>query len=373
MAIIFSPARRDLHFKKGPTVSEFYSFSGSYVRLAGNSPTELSSSTAYLQAKPRDAKFSYTIEQTASGELPVVDIDEKFIDSYIDAGGLGLFDPVLRSQPKNSDPSFDARVGQIDWGNGQSSTVLSFQLTSGVISVEHYVTLAGDPLPVFGSTGALEYNAFLQSVTFVGEASGQYGPGKTIRLTDLELVTNADPLGIVDSGGTGPDTLSGSIGMDTLRGNDGNDTIKGLASADKILAGRGDDKVNGGRGDDNISGGAGKDNLKGGAGADRLSGGTGRDDIAGGGGTDVLIGGKGSDVFHFSDKGGKDVVRDFDTSRRGDMIDLSEVSKIKSFRDLKANHMSDNGTKTTISDDNGTKIILNGITVGELGSGDFIF
>lgn len=354
-------------------MSEFYQFSGTYVRLAGNSPTELGTATVAIQAAGNNPKFTYEIDQLVTNELPFVTLDGNFLDTFAKVG-FSFFDPVLDSARPNDALEWSARLGQIEWGSGLSSTVLSIDGTAGVITIRYAVTLDGDPIPMLSSTGALEYNAFLRSVTSYGPATGEFAPGQTIRLKDLDGVDNSDPSGTFISGQFNQeDTITGTIGTDTLIGSALNETISGLSSDDTISGQGGDDVLDGGRGDDRIAGGSGADTLIGGAGRDTLIGGIGKDSLEGGAGRDVMNGGGGADVFIFADGDGKNRIKKFDTGKRGDSIDLSDVSAIRNFNDLTANHMEQKNANVVITDGSGLKITLTKTDLGDLDSGDFLF
>lgn len=123
----------------------------------------------------------------------------------------------------------------------------------------------------------------------------------------------------------------------------------------------------------NISGRAGNDTLDGGAGDDYLKGGPGADTIIGGSGSDFLRGGAGADTFKFSDFFGADQIFDFEPERHGDLIDLSDVSQISDFEDLKANHVVQAGKDTRIEVDAENTIVLKNISIAAIGEDDFIF
>lgn len=193
------------------------------------------------------------------------------------------------------------------------------------------------------------------------------------------------------------ETHKGTSANNVLRGHRGDDTLNGLGGRDRLF---GDD------GDDTLRGGAGKDKLVGGDGDDTQRGGTGNDKLIGGAGHDVLAGGAGHDRFVFYDDWGVDTVRGtfgradlgangtntylsmefneipVDESggagssinvRNLDKIDLSHVTDIKSFHDLKTNHLTEdsNGNALIFSGDNA--ILLLGVSADSLAKGDFIF
>jgi len=171
----------------------------------------------------------------------------------------------------------------------------------------------------------------------------------------------------------GDDTVHGMGGNDNLYTGDGDDSLYGDSGNDRLDGGIGADLVNGGSGRDRLYGSAGNDELVGGAGRDILRGGTGKDELNGGKGNDVLIGGGGADLFVFRSNAGHDTINDFNALSNKEDIDLSAVKSIKSFRDLKNNHMSQDGENVIINDGANTVIELIGIDMADLGKGDFLF
>lgn len=147
-------------------------------------------------------------------------------------------------------------------------------------------------------------------------------------------------------------------------GRNGNDLIKGKGGADYIVGQRGSDQAFGGKGADFLIGGHGKDWLKGGGGKDYVEGGE---------NNDKLWGGSGCDTFKFGDGDGKDRVMDFDaTGRKHDIIDLSDVSDIGGWKDLKNNHIEEVDKGIWIHSDN-VEIFLKDVEWADLDKGDFCF
>ncbi len=129
-------------------------------------------------------------------------------------------------------------------------------------------------------------------------------------------------------------------------------------------------------GSSNIKGtGNGADNaLTGNNGNNKLIGSGGEDSLAGGRGNDVLKGGGDSDVFIFAKNSGKDEIVDFKaTGGAHDVIDLSHVSQITNFNDLKNNHMDQDGSDVVIHIKGSHEITIDGVKIGTLDAGDFIF
>lgn len=128
-----------------------------------------------------------------------------------------------------------------------------------------------------------------------------------------------------------------------------------------------------GDGNDELHGGMGRDQLFGGVGRDRLFGDGGRDTLNGGIGNDELTGGGAGDRFVFRTGAGKDDIIGFDAKGADhDIIDLDGVRAIADFRDLKANHMEQQGRDVLISA--GTdQILIEKVRISDLDRGDFDF
>ncbi|MEP5081341.1 MAG: pre-peptidase C-terminal domain-containing protein [Tateyamaria sp.] len=192
------------------------------------------------------------------------------------------------------------------------------------------------------------------------------------------------------NGNAGADTLNGNAGNDTLNGGNGADTLNGGNDADVLNGGNNADVLNGGNGADTLNGNGGADTLNGNAGADTLNGNAGNDTLNGNGGADtlnggndadvlnggigndVLTGGDGNDVFIFEDGFGNDTIVDFAASN-AEGIDLSAVSAIINFNDLRTNHLTQVGNDAVIDDSAGNTITIENFNVVDLGNGDFLF
>lgn len=181
----------------------------------------------------------------------------------------------------------------------------------------------------------------------------------------LQGNTGADSI----SAGAGADVVSGGQGDDFLNGNQGNDLVFGDLGDDTVSGGKGDDFVHGNAGDDVLLGDLGDDTVLGGQGDDLLLGGDGADYLSGDKGDDVLIGGAGADLFSVVDGAGRDVVADF-SHAQGDHIRLS-VAQAADFQTL-AGKMAMVGADTVITLD-GLTIVLAGVPMSSLTSGDFLF
>ena len=199
------------------------------------------------------------------------------------------------------------------------------------------------------------------------------------------------------TGGTGDDTINGDAGADELRGNAGDDIVRGGAGDDQIFGGggadalfggdgddlivgvTGDDLIFGGAGDDNLFGRADNDTLDGGDGDDRLTGNSGNDVLLGGAGNDVMVGGggddtytggAGADVFVFLNERGADVITDFQVGvDRISYANRSFGDREVVFTDLELIQSGDD----TIVRDRGLEVTLEGVSVSDLNSDDFVF
>jgi Ca2+-binding RTX toxin-like protein len=200
------------------------------------------------------------------------------------------------------------------------------------------------------------------------------------RAWDILLGNNDDiaPKGTILTDGVvlnlmGNDKIHGLGGNDDLYSGGGNDKLFGDSGNDRLNGGNGRDVIKGGSGNDQLIGGGGNDRLIGDTGSDNLKGGAGNDVLNGGKGKDILIGGNGADKFIFKNKYGLDKIKDFNATNNSEDIDLGAVTRIKNFSDLKNNHMVKDGANVVIDDHNGTKIVLIGVDLGDLGNGDFLF
>jgi hypothetical protein len=100
----------------------------------------------------------------------------------------------------------------------------------------------------------------------------------------------------------------------------------------------------------------------------------GNDTINGNGGNDTLIGGKGADTFIFGRNGDKDTISDFAaTGKAHDIIDLSRLTSVEDFKDLKDDHMSQHQKDVWIDGGSGDVLTLKNIDIHDLGKIDFLF
>jgi Ca2+-binding RTX toxin-like protein len=196
------------------------------------------------------------------------------------------------------------------------------------------------------------------------------------------------------SGYDGKDTL---INIDNIRGSRYDDHLFGDDNGNRIRGMKGDDVIDGRGGNDladyRNADGAVVVNLKtgiatGADGRDKLINiegvrGTYYNDVLIGNdrdnffetfsGNDRVTGGAGADTFSFSAGCGHDTITDFQaTGARHDMIDVSGLASIISYKDLMKNHASQSGHDVVI-DAGLDEIILKDVSIGDLRASDFLF
>lgn len=124
-----------------------------------------------------------------------------------------------------------------------------------------------------------------------------------------------------------------------------------------------------GSGDDLVKAGGGADVILGGAGADVLLGQGGDDVINGGVGADKMAGSGGADTFVFAPGDGVDVVFDFTVGT--DKIDISAYGFVDFAGEVQP-LIEPSGSRALIDFVSEGLVILNGVSVAELGETDFI-
>lgn len=256
-----------------------------------------------------------------------------------------------------------------------------FSATAGISGTGFSLgTIGGDDYVVAG---------IIDEITFTSRASTVSFENVAINLAVLAPIifadeTGSDPFGIENfmlnkawdiTFGNNADVLNAkSLIGDGVKFNPKlNDIVHGMGGNDDLFTGDGNDILTGDDGHDKLDGGRGADTVSGGTGRDIVRGGAGNDILSGGGAKDILIGGKGNDRFVFANNSGLDKVRDFNALNNKEDIDLSAVTRIKGFKDLKNNHMSQVGDNVVIDDNANTKIVLIDTLLSDLGAKDFIF
>ncbi len=275
----------------------------------------------------------------------------------------------------------------------------------GGVGDDYFTSSAGDDV-YRGGVGTFDQVSFAFDPTGVTASikagTATDGWGDTDKLVGIESLR----------GSAFDDVLTGSGGRNFIRGLAGDDILNGLKGRDEVRYDRdaryggadgvtvnlqkgtatdgfGDtdtlrnfedvrgsdanDKITGSGGKNRLDGLSGNDVLNGMGNNDTLIGGLGRDKLIGGGGDDILEGGGGNDRFVFKAKFGDDTILDFQTKGKLEKIDLSGVKPIKSFLDLKNNHLTEVNGDAVIDDGNGNTITLDGVAKADLSANDFLF
>lgn len=131
-------------------------------------------------------------------------------------------------------------------------------------------------------------------------------------------------------------------------------TVTGAADASLIVGTEGANRLVGTKAGDHIYALGGTDRLNGGI------------------GNDVLSGGAGADVFVFTGQSGHDVITDFEINVAREVIDLSQISDLHGYKDLRAHHMTEVGGSTVLSF-GANEITLEGVAMSRLAANDFLF
>ena len=262
----------------------------------------------------------------------------------------------------NGSGSFSGLIDNVEFWKGAMSPD---QLQTLTLPGKQGMNWDDQAIKVVGSSGADTLNGGSHNDTIIG-------------FNGRDNLTGHGGADTILSGG-GNDTLNGDSGRDVLKGGGGNDKLSGGIWNDTLIGGTGNDHLYGDSGNDRLLGSAGDDSLFGNAGNDTLLGGNGSDVLNGGWGNDVMTGGHNGDTFVFDNNFGHDTITDF-SSGNGEHIDLSAVTGIANISDLVAHHLqTDAGTGFALIVDGTNSILLEGITVADIGIGhvysghDFIF
>lgn len=386
--------------------SDFDDFSGTLTIAAGETVGRIAITSFENSTDEFDENFTLELSNatnaTLAGGGTTLSATGVILDDDIDGQARGLFvsDPtLLEGDDGRSQAVFEIRLSEpaatditlaYATADGTATAGSDYVATSGTLTFAAGQTVASVTVNVLGDTAFEAAETFSLVVT-----PDILTPGST-DATGVATILNDDIPGLNLVGDSSNNTLNGRRGDDVLEGLGGRDTLNGFRGDDALYGGNGNDRLDGGAGRDMLFGGKGKDRLEGGedadrlagqngndrllggTGADRLDGGKGNDVLLGGAGNDRLIGGLGNDAltggagadrFVFADDFGTDRIRDF---AGNDKIDLSDVTAIRNFNDLRNNHL-DTIDGTTVITARGNTLTLDGVLARDLSADDFVF
>ena len=185
-------------------------------------------------------------------------------------------------------------------------------------------------------------------------------------------------------GTSGHERIVTHNGNDVIHAGSGDDIVLAAGGDDVIHAGPGNDRINGGvgqdrlygdSGDDFLDGGLGNDLLKGEQGNDFLNGGNGDDELHTRCGNDYLVGGAGKDGFIIRPSGKPEFNQIRDFTPGVDHVDLSHPGiHVADFMELLSlARQTSQGVELRLPTSHlvNDRLLLLGITIGDLDSGDF--
>ena len=256
-------------------------------------------------------------------------------------GGAGADQVTFRGDPTGVTANLATGVATDGWGH--TDRLISIEMLRGSMFDDTFIGkvgtqifrgIAGDDF-INGGKG-FDQVRYDRDANYGGTSGGSVHLGKG---TATDGFGDTDTLRSIENarGSDFNDVLIGSGGRNVLQGEDGNDRLSGLN------------------------------------GNDTLDGGRGRDVLIGGAGDDILTGGAQADKFVFAGAFGNDTITDFQANIKPEKINLAGVDSIRSFADLRSNHLSNVNGTAVIDDGMGNTITLQGLVKADLSADDFLF
>lgn len=237
--------------------------------------------------------FTYSIVD-ASDSVPVVEIDDDLLQVVID----GVLADVLEDSATSQ---IDLELGTVTSAAG-TSTFLGLSIEFGQNTVDRYFIIDGVNLP--NITSVAEWNAFDDSITNVGPATGAFAPGVAIPWATFNTATVTEddefygrPGDEIFRGGIGDDYFNSSDGADTYFGGTGIDQVNFRGDPNGVTANLATGKAIDGWGKTDTLNSI--EMLRGSMFDDTLIGNGGGNGIRGLAGDDFLNGGKGIDAVRY--------------------------------------------------------------------------
>jgi len=194
---------------------------GIKLTYTNSTVTSVSQTQALVTVPSSTTTFSYTIDPGGTDPFPMVDISSVYSQVILDNQLMRVI---------NETSSVDASLGRVAWTGG-TSTILGLTWETGPnTTTDLYFVLDGAALP--NITTPAEWDAFDKSIGAVGQAVGDFAPGKNILWTefDFSTVTEDDEF----YGTSANETFEGGIGDDYFVSSEGNDTYRGGAGFDQV-------------------------------------------------------------------------------------------------------------------------------------------
>jgi Ca2+-binding RTX toxin-like protein len=341
---------------------------------------------SWLQFDAATRSFSGTPDHgdigTISVNVTASDGEASISETFdISVGGINHAPTEIKLSKNTIGETADAGqiVGRLTGIDQDQDDKLAFSLTE---NSSRMFAIEGDRI-VLADGKSLDFSvrsSYAVTVEAVDDAGNAFEKAFTIRVTDEAISGNmrdnilhgTDRQDILRGSG-GDDVLDGRDGSDKLDGGVGNDTASYLSATRGVVANLG--HADSGRGDAHGDTYVSVENLVGSLHNDTLTGNRFANTLDGGKGNDVLTGGAGADIFVFANGSGRDQITDFDTrGYQHDLIDISGLRGISSYRDLVGNHMRDLGRDLMIIADDGSRLIIDDVhSIKDLARADFLF
>ena len=278
---------------------------GVKLTYQGDDVVSVGTSTAVLTMNSANSTFSYSTIGTET--FPDVDITDNLTQVYLDGQSADYIESTFSE--------ITTSLGAVTWPGGTTTAFVVAWDTGPNSSTDLIFKLAGASIPPINSVS--DWNAFENSITNMGPATGMFAPGQNIKWTEFDDLTLTEDDRFF--GTDGSDLFNGGIGDDFFNSSRGNDTYKGGKGFDQVSY-AGDSagvtvKLGAGTATDgfgNTDTLASIEMLRGSQFADTLVGNAGRNIIRGLDGNDTLNGAKGRDEVRYDldeDLGGASGVR----------------------------------------------------------------
>ena len=279
-------------------------------------------------------------------------------ETALDVGGDNVYDIIVTaSDTVNSTPQAVAITvtDVVEIVNAfapvfTSGTAVNFAENGAGTAYDADATDGDGTLPTYSISGGADAGLFTINAT-TGQVTFLVPPDYE---SPLDVGTN-NVYDIEVTATDGTNSVAQSVTITVTNVSPESIVLQGTAGNDTLTATTGDDYI-----------------LNGEAGDDVMTGDIGNDIFNPGPGIDIMTGGGGVDTFVITDGSGGNTITDFNIND-GDLVDLSAVTGIRDFDDVLAAARSTFGGGTWISLPDGTKILMQNVTIGDLSSDDFVY